>query len=927
MVLSHLEWRFLAPAEKNHQTNHAMVPVNSMTGTLDEAQTWWAVDAESAVSAMTSNAAEGLTEHEVLERRRTAGPNVLRSHRRRTPLSIFIGQFRSVIVALLIVAATAALFFGELAEAAAVAVVIVTNTVIGFVTESRAVRSMEALRSLGRRVTRVIRDGRIHEIDAELLVPGDIVVIEGGDLVTADMRIIEASKLQADESMLTGESMPVSKEIRPVASDTLLAERLCMLYKGTAITRGSGKGVIVATGMQTELGHISSLVESAEASRTPLEQRLDRLGRTLIWVTLGIAAVAAIAGIVQGRDMILMIEMGIALAVATVPEGLPIVATIALATGMREMADRNALINRLSSVETLGATTLILTDKTGTLTENKMTVIRLELHGGEVQLEEGGFHVDKDDPLIPLATQLLELSVLCNNASLPQEEGAGGTGDPTEVALLQAAESGGIDIERVKDTWPEIGEEAFDPDVRMMATYHKDGDNILVAVKGAPDSVLKHCTHMATPEGVRPLTEEDIATWNDKNEVLSGEGLRMLAVAFGSESTMPQRPYAGLTLVGFTAMQDPARPDVQEAIEACHQAGIDVMMVTGDGGLTASSIADSVGIPTTRVWNGTELDEALSSEQLDGHVFARVNPAQKLQLIQYFQERGHIVAMTGDGVNDAPALKTADIGIAMGLRGTQVAQDASDMVLRDDAFATIVSAIDRGRVIFENIRRFLVFLLSCNVSEVMIVGLATTAGFPLPILPLQLLFLNFVTDVFPALALGVGRGEENIMDRPPRPPQEDILAYKQWMDVALFGGLITVATLSALYISLVYLKVPSEEVVTITFLTLALAQLWNVFNMRSAQTSVLANDIVKNRWVLRSLLLCSGLIAAALYVPGLSDVLVLRPPSALEWSLILPASLFPLFAGQVVLYFRGAGELTSEATEPAFSSRNQPEQS
>ena len=866
---------------------------------------WWTLDPGSTLSTMQSNENDGLDESEVQLRQRTVGLNVLRSHGRRSSLSILIGQFRSLIVGLLVVACVVALYFGETLEAVAVAVVIVVNTIIGFVTESRAIRSMEALRSLGRTETRVIRSGRTELIDAEMLVPGDIVVLEGGDVVTADLRIVKASKLQADESLLTGESVPVSKATSDVAADTVLAERSCMLYKGTSITRGSGKGIVVTTGMHTELGHISSLVESAEESRTPLEERLDRLGRTLIWVTLGIAVVAVSAGLLQGRDMALMIEMGIALAVATVPEGLPVVATIALATGMREMARRHALINRLSSVETLGATTLILSDKTGTLTENRMTVTRLELSGGEARIGDGGYESDVSPELKLLGDRLLTLCVLCNNASLPTDSTASGTGDPTEIALLKAAASTGLDLGAIQAKWPHIGEEAFDSDVRMMATFHRDRDRVLIAVKGAPDSVLPHCTSRETPDGVLPLMPTDRTRWIQRYEALSAEGLRLLAIASGGEQSTPEEPYNDLTLVGFAAMHDPPRADVAKAIEACHGAGIEVMMITGDGVLTAASIAESVGIPSDMVRRGEDLPELLSGSAPDGHVYARVNPEQKLQLIRHFQDQGHVVAMTGDGVNDAPALKTADIGIAMGVRGTQVAQDASDMILQDDSFATIVSAIDRGRVIFENIRRFLVFLLSCNISEVLIVGLATTAGFPLPILPLQLLFLNFVTDVFPALALGVGRGDAAIMEQPPRSPREDIMERRQWTDVALFGGLITMATLGALYISLAHLHVPSEEVVTITFLTLALAQLWNVLNMRSARTTLLANDVVRNPWVAASLALCVVLVLVALYVPQLSEVLRLRPPSAIEWVLILSASGFPLIAGQLIIAVRG----------------------
>lgn len=872
---------------------------------------WWATSAEECLAALGSDRNAGLTDREVQQRRTRFGPNTLRTQRQRRGWSILIDQFRSLIILLLVAAAVVAWTFGETLEALAVGVVVLVNAGIGFATEFRAVRSMEALRKLGSVATRVVRDGTEQQVDASSLVPGDIVILEGGDMVTADLRILEASRLQTDESTLTGESLPVAKDVEKVSSDAILAERSSMLYKGTSITRGSSWALVVGTGMHTELGAISALVESAEAARTPLEKRLDHLGHVLIYVTLGIAAFATVSGVFQGKDLVLMIEMGIALAVATVPEGLPIVATIALAAGMRDMAQRNALINRLSSVETLGATTLILTDKTGTLTENRMTVTGLETVTGHLSVSPDGRLLAAGTPVAldhsDAARTTLELAALCNNATWSEE---GATGDPTEVALLVAGEQLGLHREELVDKWPEIGEEAFDSTVRMMATYHQHEADILVAVKGAPDQVLNACTRVLGPEGEIALPDSEKDEWLARNEELAHQGLRVLAIARKNVAEPPDAPYKDLTLTGFVAMQDPARSEVPAAIEACHRAGIDVVMVTGDQGATAAAIARDVGIPHDHVMPGAELSNLrnLPTDMKDRvsstHVFSRVSPAQKLELIRHFQDSGHIVAMTGDGVNDAPALKTADIGVAMGLRGTQVAQDASDMILRDDQFSTIVNAIDRGRVIFDNIRRFLVFLLSCNVSEVLVVGLAAAAGAPLPILPLQLLFLNFVTDVFPALALGVGRGEAGIMERPPRPPEEGIMGRPQWWDVALFGGFITLSTLGAFAIAVRFMGSDADDAVTVSFLVLALAQLWNVLNMRSPQSTIWSNDIVSNPWVSRSLGLCVGILLVALYTP-LGSVLSLRPPSVSEWGLILGASLLPVLLGQIVLWLRG----------------------
>lgn len=882
----------------------------------------WARSEQEVLEDLRVSPERGLGTAEARRRRRRYGLNRLREIKRKSTWLILIDQFNSLIVVLLAAAAAVSFAFHEVVEGLAIAAVIVINAVIGFLTELRAVRSMEALRRMGGVSAKVRRDGQIREVAAEALVPGDIVILEGGDIVTADLRLIEASKLQADESALTGESAPVSKRAEPLEEDVPLAERANMLFKGTAVTRGAGEAIVVATGMSTELGQISSLVEEAKEEATPLERRLNRLGYKLIWATLAIAALVATGGILAGKGMFLMIETGIALAIAAIPEGLPIVATIALARGMRRMARRNALINRLSAVETLGATNLICTDKTGTLTENRMTVTLIVQESGKVEVGgegpggKGGFMRGAAwvDPLKDqLLRNALEVSALCNNASLQGEEAVG---DPLDVALLVAAARAGISRKDLLEKMPEVDEEAFDPDVKMMATFHQMGKGYRIAVKGAPESVLEACSSILTDGGGREMSQQERGQWLRRNDQMAEEGLRILALATKTSHSVDVKPYQQLTFLGLVGLLDPPRQDVREAIEQCHEAGVRVVMVTGDQPVTARNIALAVGLideKDVEVVHGKDLQslEELSEQEQERlsrvPIFARVNPRQKLDLIDIHQKNGAIVGMTGDGVNDAPALKKADIGIAMGQRGTQVAREAADMVLKDDAFSTIVVAIRQGRIIFDNIRKFVLYLISCNVSEIMAVSLAFLAGVPLPILPLQILFLNLVTDVFPALALGMGEGDPAVMRRPSRHPQEPILTRSHWLSIGGYGLAITVAVLVALALALFWLKMGERQAVTVSFLTLALAQLWHVFNMRDKGSRLFRNDITGNPFIWGALSICIGLLLAAVYLPGLAMVLRVVDPGMKGWILVMVMSLLPWMIGQILKSIDGPG--------------------
>ncbi|HYW34213.1 MAG TPA: cation-translocating P-type ATPase, partial [Balneolaceae bacterium] len=854
----------------------------------------WALSIDRILRELSTNPSTGLQSQEVNERLQQYGSNELRKHVPKSVLRIFIDQFKSLIIALLGAAAIIAFIYGEFIEGVSILAVIFINALIGFFTEFRAIRSMEALYALTRVSARVRRDGQVKEIPATEIVPGDVLVIEGGDVIPADVRLTESNKLQVDESTLTGESVPVGKRTDPLDENTPLAERKNMLFKGTSVTRGSGVGIVTGTGMQTELGQISSLVQETTEEITPLEQRLDKLGHKLIGVTLIITVFVSISGIIAGKEIFLMIETGIALAVATIPEGLPIVATIALARGMQQMARKNALINRLSSVETLGATNVICTDKTGTLTENRMTARKYLFESGEVTMEktngEGEFYGDGEriDPLkMPVLKEALEVGMLCNNATFDGENGEEQSGDPLEVALIEAGTLAKINHKELKENYPESREEAFDPETKMMATFHPINNHYKVAIKGAPETILNRCTRLFTNESTAAFEQKDRERWLQKNEQLAQQGFRVLGLAVRKCDDDSVDPYEDMTFLGLVGLADPPRQEVKAAIEQCKKAGIKIVMVTGDQPATALSIAKSINLihdSEEDVINGEKLEaiadlpEDAKKQLTETSVFARVSPKQKLNLIDLHQKAGNIVAMTGDGVNDAPALKKADIGIAMGRRGTQVAREAADMVLQDDSLSTIVTAVEQGRVIFGNIRSFVYYLLSCNISEVLVVGLASMAGAPLPILPLQILFLNLVTDIFPALALGVGHGEKEILKRPPRDPKESILERRHWMGITVYGLFITASVLTALYVSFEILKMPRIQAVTISFLTLAMSQLWHVFNMRSWRSSVIINEITKNNYVWGALFLCVLLIISSIYIPGFSAILKVVNP-------------------------------------------------
>ena len=851
--------------------------------------------------ALGTDLLRGLSEDEARRRIDRYGPNRLRAHRRKSWQAILGHQFRSVLVWLLAGAAAFSFMLGDVVEGGAILAVLAINAAIGFSTELRAIRSMESLRRIAQVRTLVRRDGRPRKIDATRIVPGDLVMLEAGDIVTADLRLVRASNLESNESVLTGESVPAAKSTEPAAADADVGDRVGMVFKGTAITKGTGEGLVTATGMDTEVGRISALTEAAGAAESLLKRRLDRLGHRLVWLMLALAVAMVAGGVAHGHPLADMIKTGVALAVAAVPEGLPVVATLCLARGMWRMAARNAVITNLSSVETLGATTMILTDKTGTLTENEMTVVRLLLP-------------ERDVPVIPGRTPgegqefALHLGALCTTAEPGDGSADGRSGDPMELALLDAARQGGIDRSTLADRYPEVREHAFDPVQKMMATVHRDGDGYLYAVKGAPEHVLAAADGEWDGRAARPLDDARRADWARRQTRAAARGLRLIGLAKKWAETATEDPYTGLTFVGIACLRDPLRADVPAAILASQRAGVRVVMLTGDHADTAAAIARDAGIggDDPRVVEGQALkslddgtaDETTRRRIAGADVFARVAPETKLSLVRLFQDGGNVVAMTGDGVNDAPALRKAHIGIAMGRRGTDVAREAADMILKDDAFATIIAAMHQGRAIFDNIRRFVIYLMSCNVSEILVVGIAVGAGLPPPLMPLQILFLNLVTDVFPAFALGLGQGDGTLMQRPPRDPAEPVVGRPEWVRIALLGGFITAATLGAFWLALGRLALSGDKATTVAFLTLALAQLWNVFNVRTGGGGFLRSDVAQNPCVWGAIAFCAGLLALSLAVPELALVLDLPNPGNEGLVLAFAMSLVPLALGQ-----------------------------
>ncbi|WP_128545875.1 cation-translocating P-type ATPase [Larkinella soli] len=870
---------------------------------------------EQLVQDLQTDPRSGLSADEARRRYEQLGPNALQETRREGWPTILLRQFTGIIVYILAAAAVLSFFLGDTVEGFAIIAVLLINAITGFILEWNASQSMDALRKLDTTPARVLRDGRVREVSSEDITLGDVLVVEAGDVVAADASLFDVNQLEVDESALTGESLPVAKDTQIPPPDAPLGDQLNRLFKGTAVTAGNGRALVTGIGQKTELGKIATMVEEAERSATPLEAKLDALAKVLIWVTVGLAALFLVVGLIRKEEPVQLIETALALSIAAIPEGMSVVATIALAYGMLRLAENKVIVKRLSAVETLGGTNVIFTDKTGTLTQNRIEVDTLQLPGGKVGITVDApagklTLVDGEAGLLESETfdKLVQVGILCNNADYDLADGeAREVGDPVEVSLLKFALGAGRNPEEIIRQFPRRAEKAFSSDTRIMATLHERDGRYLVAVKGAAEEVLDRCTS---------VDEAERKTYSDISEKMATDGLRTLAFAYREADTRPGDNFADgdLTYLGLIGFLDPPRTEVTPALQSCREAGIKVIMVTGDHPATALTIASKVKLiePGEEiVLTGKDLKpiDQLSEAERERlracRVFARVSPAQKLDMIDLYQQNGDIVGMTGDGVNDAPALKKSDIGIAMGLRGTQVAAETADMVLKDDSFASIVVAIAQGRVIFENIRKFVLFLLSCNLSEIFVVTFAGFLNVGNPLLPLQILFINIVTDVFPALALGVGRENRGLMKDPPRDPKTPLLDTRDWRRVVFYALVITAAVLGVYFIGTRRLGLTQDEGNNLTFYALSFAQLLHVFNLYSTQgrpsvRRFFANEITRNRFIWYALLVCVVILVLTYYVPFLRDVLAIRPMTTVELELIALAGLLPVVVVQIV---------------------------
>ncbi len=880
----------------------------------------------------------GLTASQAADRLRSSGFNELPQEPRTPFWKRMLSQLRGAIVLILLAAVALSIALGDWVEAAVILAIVLLNAVVGAFQEARAERALESLRELSAPDARVVRDGRQLAVAAREIVPGDIVLLDAGAIVPADVRLIESTHLRVDESSLTGESVPSRKRADIVLdAGAPIGDRLNCAYAGTIVTYGRGIGIVTATGIDTQLGEIAAEIAETADEPTPLQRRLDAFGRTMGVAVLGVCALVFVIGILRSTDAALLFRgefaayfaharmaisglfvVAVSLAVAAVPEGLPAVVTMSLALGTRDMLQRNALVRRLPSVETLGSTTVICTDKTGTLTQNRMTAAMVWTTGGEYgfsrsEAEQKAAVTQDGSPIDPSEHAVLRFALLagllCNDAELDANEEPGFLGDPTEGALLLAAAAAGLDP---KAEYPaRVAEIPFDSDRKRMTTIHRaserfpdpGSDSPCVAfIKGSPDGVLALCSRFESDEGPVDFPESAREEILDANRTLGGQGLRVLAVAYRRIGDIEGEPAADdieadLTFLGLIGLHDPPRPEVADAVETARRAGLRSVMITGDHATTARAIAEEIGIlrPERRVVIGAELDR-LEDEELchtveEADVFARVSPHHKVRIVEALKANGEIVAMTGDGVNDAPALKRADVGIAMGITGTDVAKGTADIVLTDDNYATIVAAVEKGRVIYANIRKTVFYLLSCNFAEIAILFIATLLGWPAPLAAIQLLWLNLVTDGAPALALAMEKGEAGIMDRPPRGVSERIVSAKMARRILFHSGALTAAVLAAFGIALRGGR--PAIAATVAFATLAIAELLRAYTARSERLPLIRIGLFSNRWMQTAVLASFGLILAVLYIPFLRPLFDASRLGAAEWGLILAFGLGP----------------------------------
>jgi len=916
----------------------------------------------------------GLSDEEARLRLDRYGKNELEERQRPGFLSMLLGQFANFLVIILIVAALVSALLAEWIDSAAILVIVILNAVVGVIEESKAEQALAALRKMAAPTARVIRGSHQVSVPSAELVPGDLVVLEAGYYVPADIRLTETANLKIEEASLTGESVPAEKGADLVCDGNApLGDRKNSAFMSTLITYGRGKGIVTGTGMNTEIGRIAEMIQSFEEEPTPLQVKLRELAKWLGSLCLIICGIIFLYGIVRNTSIGLIVDEGIisyltaekakiigffmaavSLAIAAIPEGLPAVVTICLALGMQRMIRRHALIRKLPAVETLGCATVICTDKTGTLTQNEMTVVRGWAGGRLFDVQGKGYapvgeFVSGGAAFDPLGDSSISLllhgGLLCNDAKLERndEKEAQGwriAGDPTEGALVVAAAKAGLEREEVERVMPRVSELPFDSDRKRMTTVHElkegvslpfrgDHTGLLAFVKGAPDIILNLSESVLIGGEAVDFTQEKRDEVMARYREMAGEALRVLAIACRPLGSLPQgsSPGAietGLTFAGLLAMIDPPRPEAKEAVRTAHEAGLKTVMITGDHKDTAVAVAREIGLltPDGIVLTGQELD-GMSDQDLKEKIdrvdaCCRVSPVHKTRIVDAFKAKGHVVAMTGDGVNDAPALKRANIGVAMGITGTDVSKETADMVLTDDNFASIVSAIEEGRVIYSNIQKFVFYLISCNLGEIMIIFLALIIGIPVPLRPVQLLILNLVTDGAPALALGLEKGDPDLMKRPPRSVKEPVINREMRVSTAVQAAVMTASVLSAYWLALN--REPGNIVYaqTVAFVTLAVSELLRAFTARSQRYSVFSIGVFSNRWMVWACSCSAAVILLGVYVPFLRPVFDTAPLGSGDWQIMLPFIFMNAIAAEVTKVFlrkRSRGRMTRGITK------------
>ncbi len=881
---------------------------------------WYGATTEAMCEQLKTDPKVGLTSQEAQNRLQEFGENQLPDSKKISPLKILLNQFSSFIVWILIAAAIIAGILGEWIDASAIGVIVLLNAILGFIQEYHAEKSMAALKKLSSPSSKVMRDGALQTVPSKLIVPGDLVLLEAGDRIPADGRVIYSIRLSSQEAALTGESVPVSKIIEPLAENELsIGDRKNMVFMGTVISSGKGHVIITETGLKTELGKIATLLEAGTEEKTPLQIKLEQFGRRLVYICLGIVFAVFAMGILRKIAWIEMVLTSLSLAVAAIPEGLPAVVTVALAFGVRKMAKRNALIRRLPSVETLGCATVICTDKTGTLTQNEMTVRAIWANGAAIEVTGVGYSTKGelihnsskiDLQQYPEVASALKISVLCNGANLQETNHVWNVvGDPTEGALLTAAAKAGLDKKALESENPMLGEIPFDSERKRMSVIRKTAEGAILYVKGAPDIILSRSDKFFENGKEVSLSETQKQMVHQANAGLAAQALRVLAVAYRKveeNGTFDESLENGLTFVGLLAMIDPPRPEAKSAIATCKEAGIRTVMMTGDHKETAVAIAKELGLMTEKdlAVNGEEI-QGFSEEELKNKVrsiavYARVSAEHKLRIVKAWRGLGEVVAMTGDGVNDAPAIKQADIGIAMGITGTDVTKEASDMVITDDNFGSIVNAVAEGRGIYDNIIKFVSYLLSSNIAELLVIFSAMILGFTDPqgksfvcLTAVQLLWMNLVTDGFPAIALGMDPLDSKAMSRPPRKPSEPILSFRFGLQLFLISVVVAAGALMACHFGL---RESRELGQTMLFTTLVVLELVRIQMVRS-QYNI---GIFSNRWLLIAVATSILLQLLVVYAPPFQKVFDTVALGGAEWGLIFSVALVVWFVGGLI---------------------------